>query len=192
MEISDLIYLGQRLVKIGQIALHDATPGLQTAESMVIAELSEHRASTISDLAQRTGYAQSRISTAVASLRERGWVNTRMDPTDGRRTVAYMVEPAAEDTDRAQSRSADDVLASIIDDAPEEQRANILRSLDDLLELLRLQSRRAPGSRASGTSEATMERWARELGVRRSELERMTPLEFARIAEDRKLGEEHR
>ena len=53
-------------------------------------DLLDHGPSTITELAERTGYAQSRVSSAVAGLCERSWTQTRSDPADGRRTIVHV------------------------------------------------------------------------------------------------------
>src|SRR5947209_20094186 len=92
MEVGDLVYLGQQLTRLGRMAMHANSPDLQAAEAMVVSELLEKRYSTITELVGRTGYAQSRVSKAVAVLRSQGIVGTRTDTDDRRRSVVYLVD----------------------------------------------------------------------------------------------------
>ena len=48
--------------------------------------------SSITDTVNRIGLAQSKVSTSVSKLRDRGWVVTSPDPGDGRKTLAAVTE----------------------------------------------------------------------------------------------------
>src|ERR1700716_496551 len=87
VNVRDLIWLGQRLVEAGQVDIRGLAPGVPTAELIVMYDLLDHGPSTITELAQRPGCAQSRVSSAVVGLCERHWAQTRSDPADGRRTI---------------------------------------------------------------------------------------------------------
>lgn len=52
----------------------------------------ENGQSSISDTVTRTGLAQSKVSTSVAKLRDRGWVQTSPDSQDGRKTLAEVTK----------------------------------------------------------------------------------------------------
>src|SRR3954454_20430591 len=83
----DLIWLGERLADTGRLEMRTQQPGVPTIEFVVMRHLIETGLTTITSLVSRTGYAQSRVSAAVASLVERGWAQTQSDPSDGRRTL---------------------------------------------------------------------------------------------------------
>src|ERR1700676_4284056 len=90
VNVRDLIWLGQRLVEAGRVDIRELAPGVPTAELVVMYDLLDHGPSTITELTERTGYAQSRVSTAVAGLAERHWGETRSDPADRRRTIVHV------------------------------------------------------------------------------------------------------
>ena len=147
VEIDDLVFLGQQLVRLGRVATHEGRPDLQAAESMVVGQLLERRFSSITELAASTGYAQSRISKAVAVLKERGLVATRNDPADGRRSVVYLVDSAAGEAGRAAGISGDEVLRGLLAAYPETQREAIIEALETTLTAIREQRPRTTGRR---------------------------------------------
>src|ERR1700727_2863644 len=84
MKLIDLIWLGHRLVDTGRLETQARARGIPTAEFIVMRSLLEDSPTTITALANRTGYAQRRTSTAVSDLVKRGWAYTGSDPADGR------------------------------------------------------------------------------------------------------------
>ncbi|WP_338179211.1 helix-turn-helix domain-containing protein [Jatrophihabitans sp.] len=170
MEIDDLVFLGQQLVRLGRVATHEGRPDLQAAESMVVGHLLERRFSSITELATSTGYAQSRISKAVSVLKERGLVATRSDPADGRRSVVYLVDTAAGEAGRAAGITGDDVLQELLRDHPETERKEIIDALTAVLLAIRAQR-----PAAGGTSQLVVRKWADELGVEPGRLNSMNP-----------------
>ena len=138
MNVRDLIWLGQRLAEAGSADIRQLAPGVPTAEVIVMYDLLDHGPSTITELAERTGYAQSRVSSAVAGLCERHWAQTRPDPTDGRRTVVYVPDEVEHEARQVQARNAnDEVLAPLLAELPARRRETIIRALTDLHDLLR-------------------------------------------------------
>jgi len=104
--VRDLVWLGQRLAEAGQADIRELAPGVPTAELIVMYDLLDHGPSTITDLAERTGYVQSRVSSAVVGLCERNWAQTRSDPSDGRRTIVYVPQEAQRQARQVQARNA--------------------------------------------------------------------------------------
>jgi MarR family transcriptional regulator, 2-MHQ and catechol-resistance regulon repressor len=138
VNVRDLIWLGQRLAEAGRADIRDQAPGVPTAELIVMYDLLDHGPSTITDLAERTGYAQSRVSSAVVGLRDRRWAQTRSDPADGRRTVVYVPEDVRRSARRVQARNAnEEVLQPLLAELPARRRETIIRALTDLHDLLR-------------------------------------------------------
>ena len=72
--------------------------GLTHASYMVLACLSDapDRSMRMSELARVTATSQSRLSHSVAALEQRGWVQRRPCPQDGRGQVATLTEPGAQ------------------------------------------------------------------------------------------------
>ncbi len=137
MQLNDLIYLGRRLAQTGQLALSTETPDLVGAESRVLADLLDRRFSTVTEISQRTGYTQGRVSTAVAALREAGLVAARPDTTDRRKTVVFATELAGEHAAQLRQRNADGVLSLLLPDLDDEERTEVERALEQLLDGLR-------------------------------------------------------
>jgi MarR family 2-MHQ and catechol resistance regulon transcriptional repressor len=147
VNVRDLIWLGQRLVEAGQADIRELAPGVPTAELIVMYDLLDHGPSTITGLADRTGYAQSRISSAVVGLCERNWAQTRSDPADGRRTVVAVPDEVQRQARQVQARNANqEVLQPLLAELPPRRREAIIRALTDLHDLLR--------NRDSGTAPA--------------------------------------
>jgi DNA-binding MarR family transcriptional regulator len=137
VQLNDLIYLGRRLAQVGQLAMHEDTPDLVGAEPRVLADLMDRRFSTVTEISQRTGYTQGRISTAVATLRDAGLVGTRPDTSDRRKTVVFATSLADENASPLRHMSAEGLLSELLTDMDVDERAGIEHSLDLLLERLR-------------------------------------------------------
>lgn len=134
----ELIWLGQRLAEAGRADIRELAPEVPTAELIVMYDLLDHGPSTITELADRTGYVQSRVSSAVAGLCERNWTKTRSDPADGRRTIVYVPEDVQRQARQVQARNAnDEILKPLLDEIPARRREAIIRALTDLHDLLR-------------------------------------------------------
>ena len=134
----DLIWLGQRLADAGRADIRQLAPGVPTAELIVMYDLLDHGPSTITELAERTGYVQSRVSSAVAGLCERHWVQTRPDPHDGRRTIVHVPAEVQREARQVQARNVnEEVLGPLLAEVPPRRRAAIIRALTDLHDLLR-------------------------------------------------------
>jgi MarR family transcriptional regulator, 2-MHQ and catechol-resistance regulon repressor len=138
VNVRDLIWLGQRLAEAGQLDVRELAPGVPIAELIVMYDLLDHGPSTITELAERTGYAQSRVSSAVAALCERHWAQTRSDPADGRRTIVHVPDEVQRQAREVQARNAtEEVLGPLLAELPARRREAIIRALADLHDLLR-------------------------------------------------------
>jgi DNA-binding MarR family transcriptional regulator len=69
--------------------------GIPHAYYQILAMLSDEpdRSMRMTDLARRTGTTASRLSHAVASLEQRGWVRREACPTDKRGQIARLTDP---------------------------------------------------------------------------------------------------
>jgi DNA-binding MarR family transcriptional regulator len=84
----DLFRLGRKLTKFGVRSLPESGfRALPVAVRMVVVDVAENPASTISQIVERTGFPQSHVSAAVARLREEGVFITTVDPKDKRCTL---------------------------------------------------------------------------------------------------------
>jgi DNA-binding transcriptional ArsR family regulator len=80
-----LFVLSHKLMQTAERALPEGKTA--TSVRIVMADVFYHPDCSITEITERTGFPQSLVSTAVAKLREVGAVETRPDPSDGRRTV---------------------------------------------------------------------------------------------------------
>lgn len=140
VQVTDLIWLGQQIVLAGRRELERNAPGVPIAELVVMGDLIKFSPSSITEIASRTGYAQSRVSTAVSSIVGHGWATTRSDARDGRRTLVDIADEVTHwsRTDQAeiQRKPFDDLL----DGVTAKRRETIERALQDLLDILRARS----------------------------------------------------
>lgn len=90
LEAGELLHLARRLMEIARDTLVDAgDPTLSPGELAVVTDVLYHPGSTVSAITGRTGFAQSRVSTALVSLRALGAIVTVRDEHDRRRTVVH-------------------------------------------------------------------------------------------------------
>jgi DNA-binding MarR family transcriptional regulator len=88
------------------------------------------------EIAERTGFPQSKVSACVARLREAGAVDTAADPDDRRRSL---VRPAARISDRLaklRAVSIDGALATALGTDDPARIAEVHAALDTLAEHL--------------------------------------------------------
>jgi MarR family transcriptional regulator, 2-MHQ and catechol-resistance regulon repressor len=139
MKVGDLIWLGQQLADAGRAEIRANAPDVPTAELIVMGDLLDSPPSTITAIAERTGYAQSRVSTAVAGIVERGWAKTGSDPTDGRRTVVFIPEEMRVEARKYQGQSQARALDRLLLALPPHRRETMTAALEELLAALRQQ-----------------------------------------------------
>lgn len=140
MKSADLIWLGQRLADAGRLELRSREPDVSPAEWVVLRGLLDSPAITITALAKLTGYAQSRVSTAVAQLVERGWAATRSDPADGRRTLVFLPDEFRAIAHEAETGTEAQALEHLLAGHPAARRKAIVSALEELHDVLREQS----------------------------------------------------
>src|SRR5215469_7719635 len=134
--MSDLYQLGRRLTDIANQGMGAPELDISPSEFMVLRDLVMNGRSSITDTVGRTGLAQSRVSTSVKTLAERGWVITLSDPTDGRRTLAEVTPEVAAEALRRRGRDATDALDIVLADCPPTERDQLARALRKLHQLL--------------------------------------------------------
>ena len=124
--------LGKRLIDLSrEVTTSAGDVALTPAEVAVVEDVLKHPGSAVSEIKVRTGFAQSHVSESVARLKERGLIETPPDAEDRRRTRVWLSEPARRAVLARAGRSADDVLARVVDDA-----ARVTALLDELADLL--------------------------------------------------------
>jgi DNA-binding MarR family transcriptional regulator len=131
MDGGQLHRLGRRLIELSAQVTGEAGDLLLTpGEAAALEDVIKHPASSISDIHQRTGFAQSHVSVSVSRLRARGLVEALADPSDGRRTCIRVADVALQVITRRAARGIDE---TICDAVPVPDRA---RRVADLLEEL--------------------------------------------------------
>ncbi|MEI5135163.1 MarR family winged helix-turn-helix transcriptional regulator [Streptomyces libani] len=113
MNLAELHQLGRRLTAAATSAMKD-TSDLGPTELLVLECLYTTGPQPVGVIAQRTGFAQSRVSTVVAALHKRGLVELGADPADRRRTVAKIAEQARAQAQEARSRDAEPTLRQML------------------------------------------------------------------------------
>ena len=121
----ELVILGRELTKIGVTAMrgqrgegeHPGGAQIPAGLSMVGADVFAHPATSISEIADRTGLRQSYVSESVAKLRDRGVVETAPDPVDGRRTLVHLAAGHPHRLANAAGTSVDAALSAALGDA---------------------------------------------------------------------------
>jgi DNA-binding MarR family transcriptional regulator len=136
----DVFLLGRTLMKIGEEAIPtDGVGQYATSHRSVLIVATDIRAnpeSSVGEIAERTGFPQSKVSACVARLREAGAIDASTDPHDRRR---LLVRPAATVSDRvAEIRSApiDGVLAAALGTDDPERIADVRAALETLAQHL--------------------------------------------------------
>jgi DNA-binding MarR family transcriptional regulator len=140
MKLVDLIWLGQRLIDTGRLETQARARGVPTAEFIVMRSLLDSSPTTITALAGRTGYAQSRVSTTVASLVDRGWAYTGSDPADGRRTLVSVPDHIRQEVDEIQTGTDTRTLEHLLSGRSPERQQEIISALEELLDVFREQA----------------------------------------------------
>ncbi|MFF7471958.1 MarR family transcriptional regulator [Streptomyces sp. NPDC008092] len=128
--------LGHRLQKLAESAVptegigeHPTSVGTVL---IVAADLRDHPRTTVTEIAGRTGLAQSQVSHCVARPRSAEAVTAEPDPRDGRRTL---LSPAAEPSARMQAVQEAPLGPALVAATGEPEK--VLAPLDELNRLLR-------------------------------------------------------
>jgi MarR family 2-MHQ and catechol resistance regulon transcriptional repressor len=136
VELSDLYQLGRRLTELAYQGMGGSELDLTPSEFLVLRDLFMNGKSSITDTVNRTGVAQSKVSTSVAKFRDRGWVTTTPDPNDGRKTLATVTDEIKLQGDRRRARSATDALNLVLAAADPDERDELAAALERLHQLL--------------------------------------------------------
>ncbi|HYZ51919.1 MAG TPA: MarR family winged helix-turn-helix transcriptional regulator [Streptosporangiaceae bacterium] len=140
MNAGQLHRLARLLRDIAQVATANEGEGPVAASTVAIVEdVTGHPQSPITEIAQRTGLAQSLVSRTVDRLRALGVLTVGHDPADGRRTLVS-VDPQTrhrEFTERAE-RPISDAIRQVVAGVSGEQQRRIEAALavlgDELLD----------------------------------------------------------
>jgi DNA-binding MarR family transcriptional regulator len=94
MDAGELYRVGRALQALAVEAMVDPDEVATAAEIMVVNDVADHPATTITAIAQRSGFSQAAVSKTVAALVAGGVAVAEPDSQDRRRTIVTM-EPAA-------------------------------------------------------------------------------------------------
>lgn len=134
MNLAELHYVGKLLMECASSGMqmlggkHLSATELIVAESLVVLG-----PATIGDIARRTGFVQSRISTVVADMHGRGIVHVRADDRDRRRTIVEISASSMDDVARVSMEDAASAVATWFPDATTEQLDHLLAALGSAL-----------------------------------------------------------
>ena|ERR1700722_3189558 len=148
-----LYLLGRKLMQIAEGML--PTGRKVTSARLVFVDVAYHPNSSITEITERTGFTQSLVSMAVATLRERGLLETEPDPLDRRRTLVRTTPAINAVEVRLSHVSIDEVLAKELGPGHEEDLAQVMAALDLLSRLFTPEA--APDEAAPPTSERNAE-----------------------------------
>jgi DNA-binding MarR family transcriptional regulator len=139
---SELFLLGRKLMKLGEEAIPippfpRAAGGLSTSITLVMADISHHPGSSVSEITERTGFPQSLVSLSVARLRGFGLVVTEPDPLDRRRTFVRPAEGAVpERGTRHSAAPVNQTIAKAIGAEAQDRLSEALAALELLGRLI--------------------------------------------------------
>lgn len=137
MNLAELYYVGKVLQECATSGMHNGreASSLTTAETVVAETLHALGPSAVGVVAQRTGYAQSRVSTVVSALHARGLLTVHTDPNDRRRTIVALSDLAAEDARQISAQDARPVLEATLPWATREQLDLLIAAAESVLRL---------------------------------------------------------
>lgn len=132
----ELFLLGRTLMKIGEEAIPADDVGRYATSHrsvlIVATDVGAHPGSSVGEIAERTGFPQSKVSACVARLREAGAIEAMTDPNDRRR---LLVRPADDVSDRVaevRSASIDHALTTALGTDDPTRLATVKAALDTL------------------------------------------------------------
>jgi DNA-binding MarR family transcriptional regulator len=135
-------------MRVGEVALKGSNEArVPAGVALILMDVVEHPGSPIREIVARTGFPQGHVSTCVARLRERGVVETTIDPADGRRTLVTVTAGFAEQVAGRRGAPVDAALAEVAGIKDPQEAADVIASLDSLAE--RLLPRRPAADRSS-------------------------------------------
>lgn len=138
MDAGRLHRLARMLRQVALAATAESGDGAVSAAVIAVVEdLAHHHGATVSEIATRTGLAQSQVSTTVAHLRTAGVITAEADPTDKRRAL-LSVAPGVS-AHLLTSRAARPIESAMVQAHPQltaEQLTRLHALLDQVADLL--------------------------------------------------------
>jgi DNA-binding MarR family transcriptional regulator len=126
-----------RLARILRAAatLATANPGegaVSSGDLAIAEDIAHHRGTSIGEIAERTGLAQSLVSTTVAKLRDAGMVEVETDPADRRRARVGVSATARKLFAARARRPVAPAIRQALPEATNEEIARVEELLDEL------------------------------------------------------------
>lgn len=158
MNLAELHYVGKMLMECAANGMQALGKDSLSATELVVAEtLLVLGPVSIGDIARRTGFVQSRISTVVADLHERGIVRVYTDGRDRRRTIVEITEASLAEVARIGAGDALPALSAWFPHATSGQMDELIDALsrvvaafDPAVEMsARIVAKRQPLTRAA-------------------------------------------
>lgn len=132
MNAVTLYLLGRKLMKIAEEALpKPPAGGPPTSVRMILIDIAEHPDSSVGEIASRTGFPQSHVSSSIARLRELGALVTSTDPSDRRRTLTRLAPGIRERSQRAEV-PVESALATALGSSGPIEVEEVIEALDGL------------------------------------------------------------
>lgn len=112
------------------------------AEAYAVMELAREGTLTQNELVERLNLAKSTVSRLVEGLVKRGWAERTRNPNDGRSRMLALTQEG-ENAAVTIATAREQKFTRVLEQIPVEQRANILGSLDILVEAIRESNRQS-------------------------------------------------
>lgn len=136
MDGVELFLLGRTLMKLGEQAMPTEDVGRQATSDravlIVASDVLAHPDSSVGDIAERTSFAQSKVSACIARLREAGAIDTATDPADRRRLLVRPARRISERVAQVRAVSIDATLAAALGTDDPHRIAEITTALETL------------------------------------------------------------
>ena len=135
MDGGEVHRLGRRLIELSAAATGE--PGdlvLTPGERAVLEDAIRHPGASVSDIRDRTGFAQSHVSASVARLNGRGLITVSADPADARRTRVDVTDETRRAIMGRASRRVTEAIAAAVPTPEDADRATAL--MEELARLL--------------------------------------------------------
>jgi DNA-binding MarR family transcriptional regulator len=138
MNAVEVYLLGRKLMKIaeGSFPSDKGNMALPASVRLVLVDISEHPDSSIGEITSRTGFPQSHVSASVARLRELGALETSVDASDGRRTLAKLAPAMRKRFATRAAVPVDGPLAAALGSAEPEELEHVKAALQELAQRL--------------------------------------------------------
>jgi len=109
---------------------------IPVATMVVMRKIKEEPGTTVSELARRTGFAKSNVSSIIEDLSRRGLVEKRTDPADHRLLRLHHTEPATGFLSmvKADIRGR---IGDLVSGIPETRKAELIEGLREIREALK-------------------------------------------------------